>query len=125
MRHAYDGYIIGDEKSMFNPNSVMLAAEDGQYNSHWSKSASYTTIEHYIGIDRDNVRDKIIRMLNGERVVLDSIWFRCSLSEITNCDSVLALLVIFGYLAYDDEAYLASVPNQETAELLKEVYNVF
>ncbi|MBO7441424.1 MAG: AAA family ATPase [Bacteroidales bacterium] len=25
MKHAYDGYIIGSEKSMFNPNSVMLA----------------------------------------------------------------------------------------------------
>jgi hypothetical protein len=106
MKHTYDGYIIGNEKSMFNPNSVMLAVEMRNYNSHWSKSASYTTIEHYIEIDHDNVRDKIIRMLNGERVILDSIWFRCSLSEITNCDSVLAFLVTFGYLAYDDEAYL-------------------
>ena len=23
MKHAYDGYIIGNQKSMFNPNSIM------------------------------------------------------------------------------------------------------
>ena len=34
MKHAYDGYIIGDEKSMFNPNSVMQAIEKRNYNSH-------------------------------------------------------------------------------------------
>ena len=27
MKHAYDGYIVGDQKSMFNPNSVMQAIE--------------------------------------------------------------------------------------------------
>jgi len=54
MKHSYDGYIIGDEKSMFNPNSVMLAIEKNNYNSHWSKSAAYTTIEHYIGIISNN-----------------------------------------------------------------------
>ena len=34
MKHAYDGYIIGDQKSMFNPNSVMLAVEKRNYNLH-------------------------------------------------------------------------------------------
>ena len=64
MQHAYDGYIIGDEKSMFNPNSVMQAIEKRNYNSHWSKSASYTTIEHYIHIDEANVKPKLWGLLN-------------------------------------------------------------
>ncbi|MBQ3656847.1 MAG: AAA family ATPase [Bacteroidales bacterium] len=115
MRHAYDGYIIGDEKSMFNPNSVMLAVEDGQYNSHWSKSASYTTIEHYIGIDHDNVRDKIIRMLNGERVTVEVTSFRNDMKNIDNCDDVLTLLVHLGYLSYDPETLTVKIPNTEIA----------
>lgn len=60
MKHSYDGYIIGDEKSMFNPNSVMLAIEKNNYNSHWSKSAAYTTIEHYIGIISNNFFEKLL-----------------------------------------------------------------
>jgi hypothetical protein len=124
MKHAYDGYIIGSEKSIFNPNSVMLAAEDGEYNSHWSKSAAYTTIEHYIGIDHDAVQQKIIRMLNGESVTVDDGYFRLSLDEINNYKDVLTLLVIIGYLTYDREYNVAKIPNRETAESLKELYKI-
>ena len=124
MKHAYDGYIIGSEKSIFNPNSVMLAAEDGEYNSHWSKSAAYTTIEHYIGIDHDAVQQKIIRMLNGESVTVDDGDFRLSLDEINNYKDVLTLLVIIGYLTYDREYNVAKIPNRETAESLKELYKI-
>ncbi|MBQ3657979.1 MAG: AAA family ATPase, partial [Bacteroidales bacterium] len=61
MKHAYDGYIIGDEPSMFNPNSVMQSISNGNYISYWSKSASYTTIEPYIKFDdgTDSVRQKV------------------------------------------------------------------
>ena len=120
MKHAYDGYIIGSEKSIFNPYSVMLAAEDGEYNSHWSKSASYTTIEHYIEIDHDAVQQKIIRMLNGESVTVDDMYFRESLCEIQCCDSVLALFILLGLLTYDQETFYAKIPNRETADFFKE-----
>ena len=115
MRHAYDGYIIGDEKSMFNPNSVMLAVEDGKYDSHWSKSASYTTIEHYIGIDHDAVQQKIIRMLNGESVTVEATSFRNDMKNIDNSDDVLTLLTHLGYLSYDPETLTVRIPNTEVA----------
>lgn len=120
MKHAYDGYIIGSEKSIFNPFSVMLAAEDGEYNSHWSKSASYTTIEHYIEIDHDTVQQKIIRMLNGESVTIDSMYFRESLCDIQCGDSVLTLFILLGLLTYDQETFCAKIPNRETADFLQE-----
>ncbi|MBQ5452004.1 MAG: AAA family ATPase, partial [Bacteroidales bacterium] len=41
MKHAYDGYIIGNEKSMFNPFSVMQSILFRNYNSYWSKTASF------------------------------------------------------------------------------------
>ena len=121
MEHAYDGYIFGSEKSMFNPNSVMLATEDGEYNSHWSKSAAYTTIEHYIKIDSDNVQQKIIKMLNGESVTVDPMFFRESLSKIRCWRSVLALLIILGLLTFDSETCYAKIPNKETAEILRQI----
>ena len=119
MEHAYDGYIIGSEKSMFNPNSVMLAAEDGEYNSHWSKSASYTTIEHYIKNDIDGLRDKIVRMLNGEKVSISVTSFRNDMKNIETCDDVLTLLVHLGYLSYDPVFGRVMIPNTEVADEFK------
>ena len=115
MKHAYDGYIIGSEKSIFNPYSVMLAAEDGEYNSHWSKSASYTTIEHYIEIDHDAVQQKIIRMLNGESVTIEVTSFRNDMKNIDNSDDVLTLLTHLGYLSYNPETLTVTIPNTEIA----------
>ena len=68
MKHAYDGYVIGDEKSMFNPNSVMMSVSRRSYNSFWTRTAAFSTIEPYIKIDADSVREKIVRMLRIERV---------------------------------------------------------
>lgn len=116
MKHAYDGYIIGSEKSIFNPYSVMLAAEDGEYNSLWSKSASYTTIEHYIEIDHDTVQQKIISMLNGESVTIKTTSFRNDMKNIDNSDDVLTLLTHLGYLSYDPETLTVRIPNNEIAQ---------
>ncbi len=121
MKHTYDGYIIGSEKSMFNPNSVMLAVEDGAYDSHWSKSASYTSIEHYIGIDHDAVQQKIISMLTGESVTVDPMFFREFLCDIQCSDNVLALFILLGLLTYNQETFYAKIPNRETADFLKKI----
>ncbi len=115
MEHAYDGYIFGSEKSMFNPNSVMLAVEKRNYNSHWSKSASFTTIEHYIEIDHDNVQQKIIKMLNGESVTVEVTSFRNDMKNIDNSDDVLTLLAHLGYLSYNPEDCTVRIPNTEVA----------
>ena len=124
MGHAYDGYIIGDQKSMFNPNSVIMSITKRNYNSFWSKSASYTTIEHYIHIDGVNVKSKIEKLLSGEAITIDDGCFRYYLSEIQCCDSVLALLVTLGLLTYDYEKYLAKIPNKEAANILREIYDI-
>ncbi len=116
MKHSYDGYIIGDEKSMFNPNSVMLAIEKHNYNSHWSKSAAYTTIEHYIGIDHDAVQQKIIKMLNGESVTIKTASFRNDMKNIDTSDDVLTLLAHLGYLSFNPEDSTVRIPNTEVAQ---------
>jgi hypothetical protein len=108
--------MIGDEKSVFNPNSVMIAFEKKNYNSHWSKSAAYTTIEHYIKIDSDNVQQKIIKMLNGESVTIKTTSFRNDMKNVNNSDDVLTLLAHLGYLSYNPEDSTVRIPNTEVAE---------
>jgi hypothetical protein len=115
MRHAYDGYIIGNERSMFNPNSVMMSISKRNYNSFWTRTASFATIEQYIKIDADNVREKIVRMLNGESVVVEVTSFRNDMKNVENSDDVLTLLVHLGYLSYDPDTQKVRIPDSEVA----------
>ena len=117
MKHAYDGYIIGDEPSMFNPNSVMQSISNGNYISYWSKSASYTTIEPYIKFDdgTDSVRQKVIRMLNGEAVQIEPASFRNNMKRIESSDDVFTLLAHLGYLSYNPNTQCVMIPNTEIA----------
>ncbi len=113
MKHAYDGYIIGEERSMFNPNSVMQSILFRTYDSFWSRTASFMAIERYINIDADQVRTKIIRMMNGEEVLLDHTYFRNDISSIISYEDVLTLLVHLGYLSYNTETQYVKIPNNE------------
>ncbi len=113
MKHAYDGYIIGGERSMFNPNSVMKAIRNRPYGSFWQKSASYTYIEPYIHINDETIRPKIEEMLNGGQVAIEVTSFRNDMNQIENADDVFTLLVHLGYLSYDPETYRVMIPNTE------------
>ena len=115
MEHAYDGYIIGNEKSMFNPNSVMQAVNNCNYNSYWTRTASYTTIEHYINIDVDNVRGKIIDMLDDKAVTVEVSSFRNDMKNICDSDDVLTVLAHLGYLSYNPENQTVMIPNTEVS----------
>jgi len=121
MRHAYDGYIIGDQKSMFNPFSVMQSILKGNYNSFWSKTASFMAIESYLNIDADQVRTKIIRMMNGEEVVIEHSCFRNDISRMISSDDVLTLLVHFGYLTYNLETQYVKIPNTEIKKYFERI----
>ncbi len=116
MKHAYDGYIIGDQMSMFNPNSVMMSILKRNYNSFWSKTASFTTIERYLNTDADRVRTKIINMMNGGEEFVRVSSFRNDMKNIQTSDDVLTLLAHLGYLSYNPETQKVMIPNTEVAE---------
>ena len=111
----YDGYQIGDEYSIFNPNSVMMAVRSRRCRSYWASTGAFDAIAGYIRYDFDGLKDDIISMLAGGRCEVDPTRFRNDLSEIGNRDDVLTVLIHLGYLSYnwrEDECY---VPNREVA----------
>ena len=124
MKHAYDGYIIGREKSMFNPFSVMQSILFRNYNSYWSKTASFMAIETYLHADADNVRSKIIGMMNGESATVRVSSFRNDMKNIDNCDDVLTLLVHLGYLSYNPTTQSVTIPNTEVSEEFENAVSV-
>ena len=115
LEKRYDGYQIGDEHSIFNPNSVMMAVRSRRCRSYWASTGAFDAISGYIRYDFDGLKDDIISMLAGGRCEVDPTRFRNDLSEIGNRDDVLTVLIHLGYLSYnwrEDECY---VPNREVA----------
>ena len=109
----YDGYQMGDELSMFNPNSVMQAIDSGRCRSFWASTGAYDTVAHYIQMNFEGLKDDILMMLAGGRSKVDPTGFQNDMSIIRSKDDVLTVLIHLGYLSYNwrkDEAY---IPNRE------------
>ena len=111
----YDGYQIGDELSIFNPNSVMMALKSRRCRSFWASTGAFDAVAQYIQMNFDGLKDDIIKMLAGGRCHVDPTGFRNDISEIETRDDVLTVLIHLGYLSYnwrEDECY---IPNREVA----------
>ena len=111
----YDGYQIGDELSIFNPNSVMQAIDAGRCRSFWASTASYDTVAHYIQMNYEGLKDDVVRMLAGERCPVDPTGFQNDMSVIQSKDDVLTVLIHLGYLSYDWKESECYIPNKEVA----------
>ena len=111
----YDGYQIGDDLSMFNPNSVMQAIDAGRCRSFWASTASYDTVAHYIQMNYEGLKDDVVRMLAGERCPVDPTGFQNDMSVIQSKDDVLTVLIHLGYLSYDWKESECYIPNKEVA----------
>ena len=111
----YDGYQIGDQPSMFNPNSVMEALNRRRCRSYWSSTGAFTSVAKYINMNFEGLKDAVINMLAGGRCPVKTNSFQNDTSTISCRDDVLTVLIHLGYLTYDwdeDECY---IPNHEVA----------
>ena len=111
----YDGYQIGDEPSIFNPNSVMQALDAGRCRSFWAATGAFDAVSAYIRMNYEGLKDDIIGMLAGGRCKVDPTGFGNDMRDIQCKDDVLTVLIHLGYLSYnwkEDECY---IPNKEVA----------
>ena len=114
----YDGYQIGSEASMFNPNSVMQAIDSEWCTSYWGKTASYEVVKTYITMNFDGLKDDILFLLGGGRVTVDTVGFQNDMHDVRNRDDVLTLLIHLGYLSFDRTTNTCFVPNLEVSNEL-------
>lgn len=115
----YDGYMIGNEKSVFNPNSVINAVIDGECNTYWGATGAYDNVLKYIQMNFDGLKDDVLKMLAGERVVVDTTKFQNDMYIINCKDDVLTVLIHLGYLAYDKDERKCFIPNREVGIEMK------
>ena len=111
----YDGYQIGRQTSMFNPNSVMMAIFNDSCESYWASTGAYDAVAHYIQMNYEGLKDDIIKMLGGGRCKVDPTMFRNDMSVVRSKDDVLTVLIHLGYLSYDWNREECYIPNREVA----------
>ena len=115
----YDGYQIGEELSMFNPNSVMQAILRHRCHSYWGRTAAYDTVATYIKMDFEGLRDDITQMLAGQRTRVNTGTFLNDMHDVSSRDDVLTLLIHLGYLSFEWNSSCCYIPNLEVSKELE------
>ena len=111
----YDGYQIGRQPSMFNPNSVMQAIYNESCESYWASTGAYDAVAHYIQMNYEGLKDDIILMLAGGRCKVNPTKFQNDMSIVRSKDDVLTVLIHLGYLSYDWQKSECYIPNKEVS----------
>jgi len=115
IRIWYDGYKIGDQKSIYNPLSVIRAVRRRYCESYWSNTGTYETVAHYIKMNYDGLKDDVIRLLAGESCNVNTKNFQNDLNVINSKNDILTILIHLGYLSFDRDTNTCRIPNKEIA----------
>ncbi len=117
MKAWYDGYVVetSDKKrlSVYNPNSVIRASENGHFESYWVQSSAVYGALDYINLDFDGLGEAMEMLTAGLEVSFQTQSFKNDLTSFESADDVLTILTHFGYLTYDNEKQAAHIPNHE------------
>lgn len=118
-RYWYDGYNV-DGVQTFNPRSVVMAMTGRRYRGYWTQTETFEALRAYIDMNLDGLRDKVVRLIAGERVCVNTAKFQNDMTTFASADDVLTLLVHLGYLTYEAPEYglgdgLVWIPNSEVA----------
>lgn len=110
----YNGYLL-DGIHMYNPNSVVQAMLDHDFDSYWKNTSSFESINTFITMNYEGLKDDVLAMLSGGKVRLNVNTFRNDLSTVASKDDALTALIHLGYLGYDADRKSAYIPNYEVA----------
>lgn len=114
IKEWYNGYLI-DGIHMYNPNSVYRAMVSHRLDSYWKNTSAFETINQYITLNYDGLKDDIITMLSGGKVRVNVNTFQNDLSVISSKEEALTALIHLGYLGYDEDRKSAYIPNYEVS----------
>lgn len=113
MKQWYDGYVLDQVGSVYNPNSVMKAIRIHRFSSYWTQTSAADSLMKYISLDYEGLSKTIAELSGGIEISVDTQGFSNDLITFHGKDDVLTLLIHLGYLAYDEETQKVHIPNEE------------
>ena len=113
MKKWYDGYSFRNLDSVYNPNSVIKAIINDDFDSYWTQTSAAESLMGYISLDFDGLGRIVTELIGGVETEVDTKGFANDLTTFRDRDDVLTLLIHLGYLTYNEETRRAHIPNQE------------
>ena len=113
MKQWYDGYEFKNVGSVYNPNSVIQAVDNDDFDSYWTETSAAEGLMEYISKDYNGMTRTIAELIGGVDVKVNTNGFANDLVTFKGRDDVLTLMIHLGYLAYDSENKTVRIPNEE------------
>ena len=116
LKKWYDGYIINNGKTIYNPKSIVEAINKNRIGSYWTRTETFESLKLYVDLDFKGLKTAIIDLLMDKKVEINTNSFQNDMKTFNNRDDVLTLLVHLGYLTYDSVDKTVSIPNYEVRQ---------
>ena len=113
MKLWYDGYEFKNVGSIYNPNSVMQAIDNEDFDSYWTETSAAEGLMEYISKDYNGLTKTIAELIGGVDVKVYTNGFANDLVTFKGKDDVMTLMIHLGYLAYNSETKTVHIPNEE------------
>ena len=114
-RRWYDGYWLRGV-SVYNPRSVIMAMTGGYFSNYWTSTETYEALKVYMEMNFDGLRDKIIQLIAGGEVAVNTAKFQNDMMTFKSADDILTLLIHLGYLTFDFDKKTVRIPNGEVQQ---------
>ena len=72
MKHWYDGYAFRGVESVYNPNSVMKAIRNDDFDSYWTQTSAAESLMGYISLNFDGLSWTISEVIGGVEVSVNT-----------------------------------------------------
>lgn len=111
----YDGYSFEGISSIYSPKSVVECLTNHVFDNYWNQTETFEALKIYIQMNYDGLKDKVVQMISGSRVEINTGSFTNDMKTFHTADDVLTLLIHLGYLAYDFSKKEVYIPNKEVS----------
>lgn len=109
----YDGYHLGEEKSVYCPESVVMALTGRFIDNYWAGTSGFRVVLDFLRVNLPGLSDAVQSLLAMEPVQIDPSNFMNNVNMISSVDDVLTVLVHYGYLSYEEDSRTVRIPNVE------------
>ena len=115
MCNWFDGYQFGNLTHRFNPVAVVKTIWHEKFRPYWSQTGSWHTIEDYVSMPYEGLKDATLQLVAGESIPVDVTTCQNDMHVVRSKDEALTTLILLGYLSYDCNTHTCRIPNQDVA----------